>query len=202
LLEHRQDPEEEAVLFDVPGDARNPSFVQDAVPFEIPGDARNPSIVDFAALLPNDNDGSISSKSSSFDSDSDSSNADADSDSDSNKSSSRARRRQLKKTSHLKTKKFRKRLRNKSMSCKSVEQETKALAATRADLGAVLIGHLRNEKECKTAQERCPMLALVAHHKRKDVVHAIDLFHISKHDWRLIKIHAMHPGPLKPVKRN
>jgi hypothetical protein len=93
LLERCQDPEEDAVPFEIPGDARNPSFVQDAVPFKIPGDARNPSIVNFAALLPNDNDGSISSKSSSFDSDSDSSNADADSDSDSNKSSSQARRR-------------------------------------------------------------------------------------------------------------
>jgi hypothetical protein len=83
-----------------------------------------------------------------------------------------------------------------------VEQETKALAAMRADLGAVLISHLRNEKGCKTVQERRPMLALVAHHKRKDVVHAIDLFCISEHEWRLIKIHAMHPGPLKPVKQN
>jgi hypothetical protein len=51
-------------------------------------------------------------------------------------------------------------------------------------------------------RERRPILALIAHkHKRKDVIHAIDLFYISKHEWRLIKIHAIYPGPLKPVKK-
>jgi hypothetical protein len=88
------------------------------------------------------------------------------------------------------------------MTCKSVQQETKAIAAVRELLGAALIEHLRNENKCKTVQERRSMLALIAHeHKRKDVINAIDHFYISKHEWRLIKIHAMCPGPLKPVKR-
>jgi hypothetical protein len=150
-----------------------------------------PSVENIAALLTDhdddDDDGSVSSKSSSSDSD----------------SSYRARRRQVRKTAHLKAKKhFRRKLNRKSMTYKSVQQETKAIAAVRESLGAALIEHLKNENECKTVRERRPILALVAHkHKRKDVIRAIGLFYISKHEWRLAKIHAIYPGPLKPVKK-
>jgi hypothetical protein len=155
-----------------------------------------PTVESLAALMPNDDDGSFSSESSSSDSNSDSSRS-------SNSGSRRRReaRREVKKTAHLNAKAdLQRRFDRKSMTYKSVKEETKAIEAVRRSLGTALIKHIR--VECKTVRERRPILALIAlkNHKRKDVNHAIGCY-INKFEWRKITIHAKYPGPLKPVKK-
>jgi hypothetical protein len=173
--ECHRDPEEEATRFEIP--------------------TTEPTIESLAALMADD-DRSVSSESSSSDSNSDSSSC-------SSNSSSRARRevRREVRTAHLKTKAdLKRRLNRKSMTYKSVREETKAIEAVRKSLGTALIEKIRNE--CKTARDRRPILALIAlkNHTRKDVNHAIG-YYISKFEWRKIKIHAKYPGPLRPVKK-
>jgi hypothetical protein len=148
----------------------------------------NPTIESLAAIMPDDS--SFSSESSSSDSDS----------SRCSNSSSQARR-EIRKTAHLSAKAdLKRRFNRKSMSYKSVKEETKAVEAVRKSLGTALIEHVRNE--CITVRERRPILALIAfkNHRRKDVNHAIGCY-INTFEWRKIKIHAKYPGPLRPVKR-
>ena len=189
-------PEEpSSSLLAAPMHPRNPhiSNMQAVLPertrFHFPAAIPEPTVESIAALLPDDR--SVSSESSSSDSNSDSSR--------SINSSSRARR-EVRKTAHLKTKaNCKRRFSRKSMTYKSVDEETKAIEAVRKSLGTALIEHIRIE--CTTVRERRPLLALIAlNHKRKDVNHAIGCY-INKFEWRKIKIHAKYPGPLKPVKK-
>jgi hypothetical protein len=41
---------------------------------------------------------------------------------------------------------------------------------------------------------------LVAEHDRRAVNNAVDVY-VNRFEWRLVRIHARYPGPLKPVKK-
>jgi hypothetical protein len=93
----------------------------------------------------------------------------------------------------------RQKLFRKSMTYMDAENLRKEVADIKASLPSKMIDHLKSD--CRLNSGRRRLLSLVAlDHKRKAVCHALQTY-IIRSEWRLCKIHAKHPGVLKPVKK-